>query len=948
MAERSYAIAKAGGVTGWYERFVERTQKERAVALQAVKLIKSFDADIASDSVLASMLRTVRTAPIYKADTTPAVRIDLDMAGPELTDADEALLDEIDARLSKAAAVATGGQPRDARGRWTDSGGGGTYTFGGSPASVTRGKGVTESCVQAFGRDLTDNELNDLAGAPDGATINVKNLRPFGGLEITATHKAYGLDMRRLVSDDGQRITNDHFYVNQNKKTEGMGTRAFATQITLAKQLGVETIRTTAGKSRAMRASLTTPAIPAMNGYYTWPRLGYDAAISPRKLFDQKGKTKAYGETVRKEYTKLGSPHAVSDLMKTEEGRSFWKKHGVQSQMQFSLNGAGYDRFTEYAESKGITLTKAGPDVRKASMTDAERQLRDQIADVLTERAIVTDEQLADLMKSLADVAQMAGLTTLADLGLGVAGAFDWADQRTTFQKLFPVLHDEITGYMRKAVHTRAADIADEIIAAADPANPKTIPETIKSIRAVLPTMTRKQAVAIARTETARVYGAVEHETFKRNDIARRRWATAARSPAATDSPVCIKCTENADAGWVNIGDEFPSGHDHAPAHTRCRCSLIADVRDWLPPRELFLGTDDDDTLAASVSGVYKGRVYDTARYIRARELHLKLHPFCVDCESEGKQTRGYEIDHHKSMADGGKPYDRRNFRTKCKPHHSRKTATVDAVRAGDGRYVAKHLQGKHNQKDHGHGGSSLQDNAVNRVELASMDLANERVSVINKDGITVFEKDGTHDQVPFTDDEIATLRGMDGLVLTHNHPKHNYEYGTFKDLDLSEGDISIAGQIGATEIRSTDRITGTVASLRLPKNSDGAKWAEDVRSSVRETYTELNNKIMSGTMTVRDANNQHIPVVVTKLQAKYPGVEVRSVAPLRPPKRDDLLVVMGQAERAARYGNDRGRIEANTGVQGTREDHLRYGIDFRGTPQEAAADAYYNTIVDR
>lgn len=39
----------------------------------------------------------------------------------------------------------------------------------------------------------------------------------------------------------------------------------------------------------------------------------------------------------------------------------------------------------------------------------------------------------------------------------------------------------------------------------------------------------------------------------------------------------CELCTTNAEAGAIPIGQAFPSGHQRAPGHERCRCHVDAE-----------------------------------------------------------------------------------------------------------------------------------------------------------------------------------------------------------------------------------------------------------------------------------------------------------------------------------------------------------------------------------
>ena len=36
----------------------------------------------------------------------------------------------------------------------------------------------------------------------------------------------------------------------------------------------------------------------------------------------------------------------------------------------------------------------------------------------------------------------------------------------------------------------------------------------------------------------------------------------------------CEACQENADAGWIDMDDTFPSGDDEPPAHPNCDCDI--------------------------------------------------------------------------------------------------------------------------------------------------------------------------------------------------------------------------------------------------------------------------------------------------------------------------------------------------------------------------------------
>lgn len=69
---------------------------------------------------------------------------------------------------------------------------------------------------------------------------------------------------------------------------------------------------------------------------------------------------------------------------------------------------------------------------------------------------------------------------------------------------------------------------------------------------------------------------------------------------------------------------------------------------------------------------------YQSAKWRKTRAAHLALHPNCVVCARVKIVRKATEVDHIKSMATGGAPFDHKNLQGLCKPHHSQKTASFD------------------------------------------------------------------------------------------------------------------------------------------------------------------------------------------------------------------------------------------------------------------------------
>ena len=86
------------------------------------------------------------------------------------------------------------------------------------------------------------------------------------------------------------------------------------------------------------------------------------------------------------------------------------------------------------------------------------------------------------------------------------------------------------------------------------------------------------RATTIAITEIARANSQAALTTYQgARSIGvkvKKEWIVAA------DEKVCDDCMENADAGPIDLDDDFPSGDDAPPGHPDCRCALSPVVED--------------------------------------------------------------------------------------------------------------------------------------------------------------------------------------------------------------------------------------------------------------------------------------------------------------------------------------------------------------------------------
>jgi len=186
-----------------------------------------------------------------------------------------------------------------------------------------------------FGPGITARHIAAAAGAPDDAIqvrVSLGSGGP-GGLHVFVETPTGNMSRTVVSEAEGARpttIKNESYFIYEGHQGKGEGTRIFAAQVKAAAALGFREIRTHAIRD-----------VDA-NGYYSWPRMGYDGrvpseitAIAPRQFSG---------------YEK------VSDFMKTPEGRDWWKENGDEVYLEFDLTPGSLSRRTldAYAKSKGV------------------------------------------------------------------------------------------------------------------------------------------------------------------------------------------------------------------------------------------------------------------------------------------------------------------------------------------------------------------------------------------------------------------------------------------------------------------------------------------------------------------------------------------------------------------------------------------------------------------
>lgn len=146
----------------------------------------------------------------------------------------------------------------------------------------------------------------DAVGAPDTAIVDVIPGYESNSIKIIVSHPQYSAARTAKIVGGEKVMINDSFFATSQKT--GLGSQVFTSQVSNLKEMGYARIETWAAKG------------PGMNGYYTWPRLGYDQQISEfRDRRTRERITKAFPEA-----------KSVLDITATPEGRAWWKKNGTQ------------------------------------------------------------------------------------------------------------------------------------------------------------------------------------------------------------------------------------------------------------------------------------------------------------------------------------------------------------------------------------------------------------------------------------------------------------------------------------------------------------------------------------------------------------------------------------------------------------------------------------------
>lgn len=206
-----------------------------------------------------------------------------------------------------------------------------------------------------FGTELDDSTIGALACVPDntiviveraGVTLQSGKLQG-GYLKLNVSNSDFQITRKIERDSRGDLVCyNKLFVINNGSKYKGQGAALFANQVKSLQEAGVKKIVTAA-------AGAGPKARPSnMNGYYTWPRLGYEGKIQDIE-FEQ------FPPEIQKS---MGDSRDIQDLMATPEGRQVWKDYGEGfDRMEFDLTPGSRSLKVLEAYLKEREEKKGGP-----------------------------------------------------------------------------------------------------------------------------------------------------------------------------------------------------------------------------------------------------------------------------------------------------------------------------------------------------------------------------------------------------------------------------------------------------------------------------------------------------------------------------------------------------------------------------------------------------------
>jgi hypothetical protein len=222
-----------------------------------------------------------------------------------------------------------------------------------------------------FGWIVSPDEIASFCGIipdvlPDLFAGAKASINPLGDDAIQVVFRNDKVEVNRdlRIQPSGKKTAYSNYNrVRGDLQNQKFGLRMFAYQIKSLKSFGFEYL-----SNFGERAEHSSAAV-AYNGYYTWPRMGYDADIAHYIPDDQKYEVRNI--VGRHDISTL----RVSELMETRRGRDWWKEFGHASSFRFDLDddSTSLDVLTKYLQETGyadeVSRYRRVPDLDQVSLS---------------------------------------------------------------------------------------------------------------------------------------------------------------------------------------------------------------------------------------------------------------------------------------------------------------------------------------------------------------------------------------------------------------------------------------------------------------------------------------------------------------------------------------------------------------------------------------------------
>jgi hypothetical protein len=199
----------------------------------------------------------------------------------------------------------------------------------GKPVKVASSPEDRKQLHRVLGREVSDEEVGRLACAAPGATVTVERERR-GKHDVVMVRSYHeGVDAARSFERNGKDLVviNSTFYIRDDSPHKGRGHELFAQQVRVLQQMGANRIVTCAAGYGSGHQLAKREGPSEENGYYTWPRLGYDGPLEPVHLEGMPARLRS----------RLGPEPTIQQLFVLEGGKEWWHKNGAEICLRFDL-----------------------------------------------------------------------------------------------------------------------------------------------------------------------------------------------------------------------------------------------------------------------------------------------------------------------------------------------------------------------------------------------------------------------------------------------------------------------------------------------------------------------------------------------------------------------------------------------------------------------------------